>query len=102
MAATPDTPVDETDMSSRITPAYRRYALILLVLAYPSSHIDRNIVGILIEPIKADLMLSDTQMGFLSGIAFALFYATLGAYQGCLPHELHWHVRSCCKENITR
>ena len=78
MAATPDTPVDETDMSSRITPAYRRYALILLVLAYTSSHIDRNIVGILIEPIKADLMLSDTQMGFLSGIAFALFYATLG------------------------
>ena len=78
MATTPQTPVDATDTSHRITPAYRRYALILLVLAYTSSHIDRNIVGILIEPIKADLMLSDTQMGFLSGIAFALFYATLG------------------------
>ena len=50
----------------------------ILVLAYTSSHVDRNIVGILIEPLKADLLLSDTQLGFLSGIAFALFYATLG------------------------
>ncbi|KAA0697026.1 MFS transporter [Halopseudomonas laoshanensis] len=66
------------DYAARITPRYRRYALFLLVLAYTSSHVDRNIVGILIEPLKADLLLSDTQLGFLSGIAFALFYATLG------------------------
>lgn len=66
------------DLASRITPRYRRWALFLLVLAYTSSHVDRNIVGILIEPLKADLLLSDTQLGFLSGIAFALFYATLG------------------------
>lgn len=69
---------DTDDFTRRITPAYRRYALFILVLAYTSSHVDRNIVGILIQPLKADLMLSDTQLGFLSGIAFALFYATLG------------------------
>ncbi len=83
MALSPEVPVGSTepghgDPASRITPAYRRYALILLVAAYTSSHVDRNIVGILIEPLKADLLLSDTQLGFLSGIAFALFYATLG------------------------
>ena len=78
MAQTPDTATDPNDVSHRITPAYRRYALFILVLAYTSSHVDRNIVGILIEPLKADLLLSDTQLGFLSGIAFALFYATLG------------------------
>lgn len=78
MAQTPDTAADRQDVSHRITPAYRRYALLILVLAYTSSHVDRNIVGILIEPLKADLLLSDTQLGFLSGIAFALFYATLG------------------------
>ncbi|OWL90086.1 spinster family MFS transporter [Halopseudomonas aestusnigri] len=78
MAQTPDTAADTQDVSYRITPAYRRYALFILVLAYTSSHVDRNIVGILIEPLKADLLLSDTQLGFLSGIAFALFYATLG------------------------
>ena len=63
---------------SAITRAYRRYALAVLVLGYTSSHIDRNIVGILVEPIKNDLGVSDTAMGFLSGIAFAVFYATLG------------------------
>lgn len=78
MAQTPDNVTDANDVSHRITPAYRRYALFILVLAYTSSHVDRNIVGILIEPLKADLLLSDTQLGFLSGIAFALFYATLG------------------------
>ncbi|MGB3811371.1 MAG: MFS transporter [Parvibaculum sp.] len=59
-------------------PNYRRYVLFLLVLAYTSSHVDRNILGILIQPIKAELMLTDTQLGFLSGIAFSFFYATLG------------------------
>ncbi|WP_022963042.1 spinster family MFS transporter [Halopseudomonas pelagia] len=78
MGPKPDQPVDMEDYAARITPRYRRYALFLLVLAYTSSHVDRNIVGILIEPLKADLLLSDTQLGFLSGIAFALFYATLG------------------------
>lgn len=80
MAQTPDSPPGmlDSDAARRITPAYRRYALIILVAAYTSSHVDRNIVGILIEPLKADLGLSDTQLGFLSGIAFALFYATLG------------------------
>lgn len=78
MAQTPENTADQNDVSHRITPAYRRYALLILVLAYTSSHVDRNIVGILIEPLKADLLLSDTQLGFLSGIAFALFYATLG------------------------
>ena len=61
-----------------ISPAYRRYALAILLVAYTSSFVDRSIVGILIEPIKNDLHLSDTQLGFMSGIAFAIFYATLG------------------------
>jgi MFS family permease len=61
-----------------LSPGYRKYALTILVLGYTSSHVDRNIMGILLEPVKADLMLTDTQLGFLSGIAFAIFYATLG------------------------
>ena len=61
-----------------ITPAYRRYALLILLLVFASSHVDRQILAILLEPIKHELVLSDTQLGFLSGIAFAIFYATLG------------------------
>ena len=57
---------------------YRWYALGILVLVFTSSHVDRQIMGILLEPIKQDLGASDTQMGFLIGLTFALFYATLG------------------------
>jgi predicted MFS family arabinose efflux permease len=57
---------------------HRFYALIVLALIYMSSHIDRSIVGILAQPIKEELGLSDSQIGFLGGFAFAIFYATLG------------------------
>lgn len=56
----------------------RYYALFLLAAVYALSVLDRQIVAILLQPIKEDLHLSDTQLGFLSGIAFGIFYATLG------------------------
>ncbi|MEM7018741.1 MAG: MFS transporter [Pseudomonadota bacterium] len=59
-------------------PWYRWYALGILVMVFTSSHVDRQIMGILLEPIKNDLGASDTQMGFLIGLTFAIFYATLG------------------------
>ena len=46
---------------------YRWYPLGILVLVYCSSHVDRQITGILLEPIKMELGASDTQMGFLIG-----------------------------------
>ncbi|MSQ47771.1 MAG: MFS transporter [Deltaproteobacteria bacterium] len=61
-----------------LTPQYRRYALLLLLLVFTSSHVDRQILAILLQPIKQELLLTDTQLGFLSGVAFAIFYATLG------------------------
>jgi MFS family permease len=57
---------------------YRWYALILLVVVYVFNFIDRSILGILVQPIKEDLQVSDTAMGFLGGIAFAVFYTFLG------------------------
>lgn len=50
----------------------------VLVLVYTFNFIDRQIVGILAVPIKADLNLSDTQLGLMGGLAFALFYTALG------------------------
>ncbi len=58
--------------------AYSRYVLGLLFVVYVFNFIDRQILSILLEPIKADLGVSDTAMGFLTGIAFALFYTTAG------------------------
>lgn len=56
----------------------KRYTLGVLVVVYTFNFIDRQILSILIDPIKADLGVSDLVMGLLSGTAFALFYAVLG------------------------
>lgn len=58
--------------------AYSNYVLAVLFVAYVFNFVDRQIVSILLEPIQRDLGVSDTAMGFLSGPAFAIFYATLG------------------------
>ena len=60
------------------TNRYRYYVLALLTLGYVFNFVDRQVMTILIEPIKMEFDASDTQMGLLSGLAFALFYATLG------------------------
>jgi len=65
-------------MQQDISDQQRRYTLFMLVLVFTSSHIDRQIMGILGQPIKESLLISDTQLGLLTGIMFALFYATLG------------------------
>ncbi|TNE63994.1 MAG: MFS transporter [Alphaproteobacteria bacterium] len=52
--------------------------LFMLVLVYTFNFIDRQIIGILAVPIKEDLGLSDTQLGLMGGLAFALFYTSLG------------------------
>ena len=51
--------------------------LLILLLAYIFNFIDRQIIGILAVPIKAELALSDTQLSLMGGIAFALFYSGL-------------------------
>lgn len=56
----------------------RYYAVGLLTVVYTFNFIDRQLLSILQESIKADLLLSDTQLGLLTGFAFALFYVTAG------------------------
>ncbi len=58
--------------------ANRSYVLFILVVVYTFNFIDRQIIGILAVPIKADLGLTDTQLGLMGGLAFALFYTGLG------------------------
>lgn len=60
------------------TEGYRRYVLGILVVVYVFNFIDRQILSILLQPIKLDLGLSDTQLGLLSGVAFAVFYVGFG------------------------
>jgi len=62
----------------RATPAYRAWVMFILVVVYTFNFIDRQIVGILAVPIKEELLLSDTQLSLMGGLAFALFYTFLG------------------------
>ena len=53
------------------------YGLAMLFLVALFNYIDRSIISILQEPLKADLGLSDTQLGALTGLSFALMYTTM-------------------------
>jgi MFS family permease len=55
-----------------------QYSLFLLLVVYVFNFIDRSILSILLEPIKEEFQVSDTYLGFLSGIAFAVFYTFVG------------------------
>ena len=57
---------------------YRYYVLAMLTLTYAFSVMDRQVLAILLEDIRAEFLLDDTQLGLLSGLAFAVFYSTLG------------------------
>ncbi|AIR90673.1 spinster family MFS transporter [Pseudomonas cremoricolorata] len=57
---------------------YEWYVVVLCMIAYIFSFVDRQILALMIEPIKADLNLSDTQFSLLHGLAFSLFYAFMG------------------------
>jgi MFS family permease len=63
-----------TDTNSR---GYRALALTMLLLVYTFNFVDRQIFSILVPAIKAELSLTDTQLGVLGGLAFALLYSTL-------------------------
>ena len=63
---------------TKFTPRYTQYVLGMLVVVFVFNFIDRQILAILAPAIKAELDLSDTQIGALSGVAFGIFYATLG------------------------
>jgi MFS family permease len=57
---------------------YKNYLLVILLVVLAFNFMDRLALGLLLQSIKVDLELSDTQLGFLSGIAFALFYSVMG------------------------
>lgn len=63
---------------------YAWYVVGVLMLCYALSFIDRQVLSLLVEPVKQDLDLSDTEFSLLQGMAFALFYTFVGLYMGKL------------------
>jgi len=64
--------------NTSVDSAYAYYVLAVLFVVYIFNFIDRQILAILLQPIKEDLKISDTALGFLTGFAFAVFYTFTG------------------------
>lgn len=77
-------PSTSPSLKPSVTAFQANYALAVFLLAYILSFVDRQILSLLVDPIKRDLGVSDLQMGLLQGLAFALLYAFLGVPVGLL------------------
>jgi len=77
-------PGRQSDSDVEVGGRYARYVLFVLVLVFIFNFIDRQVLSILAEEIKRDLGISDAQIGFLYGTAFAVFYAVFGIPLGKL------------------
>ncbi|MBL8554851.1 MAG: MFS transporter [Phenylobacterium sp.] len=67
----------------------RVLALLLLIVVGTVNYVDRQILSVLAEPIRQDLGLSDTQLGLLTGLSFALFYGVMGVPAAMLADRHH-------------
>lgn len=85
-ASTGGAPQGRTDGNAggEVGGRYAKYVLAVLLIVYVFNFIDRQIISILAEEIKADLGISDADIGFLYGTAFAVFYAVFGIPLGKL------------------
>jgi MFS family permease len=68
---------------------YAWYVVAVLMVAYAFSIVDRTGLGLLVQPIEADLHISDSQMGLLQGLAFAVFYSLFGLPLGLLADRFN-------------
>ncbi len=68
----------QTANDAFVSPAARRYTMVVLAVVYMFNFVDRQILAILLPAIRDEFLVSDTILGLLAGTAFALFYATLG------------------------
>jgi MFS family permease len=70
-------------------PAVGWYVAFMLMLCFTLSYVDRQILSFLVEPMKADLHISDTQIGLIQGLYFAIPYTVVGLFAGVLADRFN-------------
>src|SRR6186997_1226722 len=76
-------------VATGFNPVYAWFVVIVLTLAYTCSFVDRQILTLLIEPVRRDLQITDTQVSLLGGLAFSILYTTLGIPIARLADQTH-------------
>lgn len=81
----------EAQDSSKIypKPAYAWYVVVLMMFFYVLSFMDRQIIAVLLDPIKQDLALTDVQISLIGGVSFGLFYSVVGVFIGRLADSMN-------------
>jgi MFS family permease len=83
---------DEQQNSTDVTypkPAYAWYVVVLMMSFYVLSFMDRQIIAVLLDPIKIDLDLTDVQISLIGGVSFGLFYSVVGIFIGRLADSMN-------------
>ena len=70
-------------------PAYAWYVVVLMMCFYVLSFMDRQIIAVLLDPIKIDLDLTDVQISLIGGVSFGLFYSVVGIFIGRLADSMN-------------
>ena len=87
--ASTDTPSAASGKAAWPRPFYAWYVVGMLVLAFTFAVLDRSIISLLVDPIKADLHITDAQVGLLQGLAFAICYTSFGLVLGFMTDRLN-------------
>ena len=85
---TADEQITESEMTYP-KPAYAWYVVVLLMFFYVLSFMDRQIIAVLLDPIKDDLALTDVQISLIGGVSFGLFYSVVGIFIGRLADSMN-------------
>jgi MFS family permease len=70
-------------------PTYAWYVVVLMMFFYVLSFMDRQIIAVLLDPIKLDLALTDVQISLIGGVSFGLFYSVVGIFIGRLADSMN-------------
>jgi predicted MFS family arabinose efflux permease len=89
MAETVSVNAAPSALETQAPPPGRMLALVLLMAIGSINYVDRQLLSLLIEPIRQDIQLSDTAFGLLTGLCFALFYASMGVPVAMLADRIN-------------